>query len=126
MEIDDNYSVSIYDTDDLIMTASLSVTKQMSLAYVFILAINNVSGWNCLLAIDPPIGRSSDKNRESIAEALLKISKEKQFIMLFTPDDFTVPVQEPYTDKAHIRFLLYARSCAVMFVISIRNWLESM
>jgi len=105
MEIDDNYSVSVYDTDGLIMTASLSATEQMALAYAFILAIHNASGRNCPLVIDSPIGRSSDKNRESIAEALLKISEEKQIIMLFTPDDFTVPVQELYANKAHIRNL---------------------
>jgi len=105
MEIDDNYTVSVYDTDGLIMTASLSATEQMALAYAFILAIHNASGRNCPLVIDSPIGRSSDKNRESIAEALLKISEEKQIIMLFTPDDFTVPVQELYANKAHIRTL---------------------
>ena len=105
MEIDDNYSVSVYDPDGLIMTASLSATEQMALAYAFILAIHNASGRNCPLVIDSPIGRSSDKNRESIAEALLKISEEKQIIMLFTPDDFTLPVQELYADKAYIKTL---------------------
>lgn len=105
MEIDDDYSVSIYDPDGLVMTASLSATEQMALAYAFILAIHNASGRNCPLVIDSPIGRSSDKNRECIAEALLEISEEKQIIMLFTPDDYTLPVQEMYADKAYIRKL---------------------
>ena len=105
MEIDDDYSVSVYDPNGLVMTASLSATEQMALAYAFILAIHNASGRNCPLVIDSPIGRSSDRNRECIAEALLKISKEKQIIMLFTPDDYTVPVRELYADKAYIRSL---------------------
>ncbi len=105
MEIDDDYSVSICDPDGLVMTASLSATEQMALAYAFILAIHNASGRNCPLVIDSPIGRSSDKNRECIAEALLEISEEKQIIMLFTPDDYTLPVQEMYADKAYIKKL---------------------
>lgn len=102
MEIDDNYSISVYDPNGLVMTASLSATEQMALAYAFILAIHNASGRNCPLVIDSPIGRSSDKNRECIADTLLEISRKKQIIMLFTPDDYTVPVRELYADKAYI------------------------
>ncbi len=105
MKIDDSYSVTVYDPDGLPMTYSLGATEQMALAYAFILAIHKASGRNCPLVIDSPIGRSSDKNREDIAEALLEISMEKQIIMLFTPDDYTVPVQELYTGKAHIKEL---------------------
>ena len=105
MKIDDSYSVTVYDPDGLPMTYSLGATEQMALAYAFILAIHKASGRNCPLVIDSPIGRSSDKNREDIAEALLEISMEKQIIMLFTPDDYTVPVQELYTGKAYIKEL---------------------
>lgn len=38
MEIDEDYSVSVYDPDGLIMTASLSATEQMTLAYAFIVS----------------------------------------------------------------------------------------
>lgn len=105
MEIDDNYSVTVFNPDGLPMTYSLGATEQMALAYAFILAIHKASGRNCPLVIDSPIGRSSDKNREDIAEALLEISKEKQIIMLFTPDDYTIPVQKMYTGKAYIKEL---------------------
>ena len=105
MEIDDNYSVTVFNPDGLAMTYSLGATEQMALAYAFILAIHKASGRNCPLVIDSPIGRSSDKNREDIAEALLEISKEKQIIMLFTPDDYTLPVQEMYGSRAYIKKL---------------------
>ena len=103
MEIDENYAVSIYEQTGLEMTGSLSATEQMALAYAFILAIHQASGRNCPLVIDSPIGRSSDQNREDIAKALLEISKNKQIIMLFTPDDYTTPVKRMYEACADVR-----------------------
>ena len=102
LEIDDNYALALSDADGLPMIGSISATELMALAYAFILAIHKASGRNCPLVIDSPIGRSSDQNREYIANELLKVSKEKQIVMLFTPDDFTEPVQKLYSEKAKI------------------------
>ena len=105
MVIDEEYVISIFDQDGLEMTTTLSATEQMALAYAFILAIHDASGQNCPLVIDSPIGRSSDINREDIAKSLLKISETKQIIMLFTPDDFTEPVQKLFENCSQIKKL---------------------
>ena len=103
--IDDKYKINVYDKQGQKMTGSLSATEQMALAYAFTLAIHEASGINCPLIIDSPLGRVSDDNRKKMAQALLDVSKNKQIIMLFTPDEYSEKVQEIYTETAHIRTL---------------------
>lgn len=105
MVIDEWYFISLYNQEGLEMTASLSATEQMALAYSFILAVHKASGQNAPLVIDSPIGRSSDMNRENIAHSLMKISENKQIVMLFTPDDFTPAIQQMFEGNATIERL---------------------
>ena len=77
----------------------------MALAYAYTLAIHKASGKNCPLVIDSPLGRVSDDNRENMAKVLKDISKDKQIIMLFTPDEYSSAVQRIYKDIAIVREL---------------------
>lgn len=103
--IDDDYNVTVYDQAGRVMTESMSATEKMALAYAFTLAVHMVSGRNCPLVIDSPLGRVSDENRENMARALLKIAKEKQIIMLFTPDEYSPAVADMYEKEATTRRL---------------------
>ena len=105
VEIGDNYSVKLYDKNGSVMTGSSSATETMALAYAFILAIHEASGKNCPLVIDSPLGRVSDENRKKMAEVLLEISREKQIIMLFTPDEYSSSVKKIYDNVATIKEL---------------------
>lgn len=98
--IDDDYNVTVYDQAGRTMTESMSATEKMALAYAFTLAVHRVSGRNCPLVIDSPLGRVSDDNRENMARALLKVAKDKQIIMLFTPDEYSPAVAEMYNKEA--------------------------
>ena len=82
------------------MIGSLSATEYMALAYSFTLAIHEASGKNCPLVVDSPLGRVSDENREKMANELLKVSKDKQIIMLFTPDEYSEEVKNVYEGNA--------------------------
>lgn len=106
IKIGDSYGIAVYSTDGIEMTGSLSATEQMALAYAFTLAIHRASGKNCPLVIDSPLGRVSDDNRENMAKALQKVSKEKQIIMLFTPDEYSPAVEEMYKNTASVRKLM--------------------
>lgn len=105
INISDEYDISVFNTDGVEMTGSLSATEQMALAYAFTLAIHRASGKNCPLVIDSPLGRVSDANRENMALALRHVSKEKQIIMLFTPDEYSESVRQLYTGFAEVRVL---------------------
>jgi DNA sulfur modification protein DndD len=104
--INDSYDISVYNKEGTEMTGSLSATEQMALAYAFTLAIHNASGKNCPLVIDSPLGRVSDKNRENMAEALRDVSKTKQIIMLFTPDEYSDEVRTIYDGVATVKELV--------------------
>lgn len=102
--INDSYEIAVYNMTKNEMTGSLSATEYMALAYSFTLAIHDASGKNCPLVVDSPLGRVSDKNRSNMATELLKVSKQKQIIMLFTPDEYSDEVKAIYdTNAASIR-----------------------
>ncbi len=105
IDIDDKYSVTLYDIYGHAMNANASATEIMALAYAFTLSVHQVSGQNSPLVIDSPLGRVSDENREKMAEALLKAAKDKQIIMLFTPDEYSEPVRKLYENHATVRKL---------------------
>lgn len=100
IEIDDSYAMSVYNVDGNEMTGGLSATEYMALAYSFTLAIHEASGKNCPLVVDSPLGRVSDDNRTNMAAELLKVSYEKQIIMLFTPDEFSKEVADVFENNA--------------------------
>ena len=86
VSIDENYHVTVYNIEGHPMTANLSDTEKMALAYAYTLAIHRASGKNCPLVIDSPLGRVSDNNRKNMATVFLDLSLKKQLIMCFTPD----------------------------------------
>ena len=100
--INDNYEVSVINKNGKQMTGSLSGAESMALAYSFTLAIHKASGRNCPLVVDSPLGRVSDDNRKNMARELLKVSLNKQIIMLFTPDEFSDDVSAVYSNNANI------------------------
>lgn len=105
ISISEQYDIAVYNKDHTEMTGSLSATEQMALAYAFTLAIHKASGKNCPLVIDSPLGRVSDDNRENMARALRDVSRNKQIIMLFTPDEYSESVKQIYDGVAEVRTL---------------------
>lgn len=101
--INDNYEVSVLNKNGKEMTGSLSGAESMALAYAFTLAIHKASGRNCPLVVDSPLGRVSDENRINMANELLKVSKDKQIIMLFTPDEYSNDVSDVYDNIVEIK-----------------------
>lgn len=105
ISIDDNYKVVLYNTHNQPMTEDASGAEVMALAYAFTLSVHQVSGKNCPLVIDSPLGRVSDEARERMAEVLLSTAKEKQIIMLFTPDEYSEQVKRLYEHHATVNQL---------------------
>ena len=100
IDINDKYELMVYNLHNNLMTGALGATEYMALAYSFTLAIHDASGKNCPLVVDSPLGRVSDENRTNMARELLKVSKQKQIIMLFTPDEYSAEVRALYDNVA--------------------------
>ena len=60
-----------------------------------VLADNN----NSLLFIDTPIGRVGVQNRTNFMNTLLKVAKEKQVILTFTPTEYDTNVKTILADN---------------------------
>lgn len=105
ISIDEGYNVVLYDIHNQAMNNDASGAEAMALAYAFTLSVHQVSGKNSPLVIDSPLGRVSDIAREKMATALLQAAKEKQIIMLFTPDEYSEVVQHIYEHHATVRQL---------------------
>ena len=96
--IDDNYNLQLYHSSGLQGLGSASAAERALLALAYTLGIHSVSGYNSPLIIDTPLSRVSDEHRKNFSESLIKISENKQIILLFTPDEFSTNIQGLFED----------------------------
>lgn len=94
ISFDDSFRLHVFHAvtgEPCLGTASASEKQLLALA--FTLALHKVSGHDAPLFIDTPVGRVSDANRANFGETLVPISKYKQLMLTFTPDEFSVDIQ---------------------------------
>lgn len=80
----------------------LSIRFEIALA--FTIALHRVSGHDCLLFIDTPVGRVSDINREKFAQSLVEVSKQKQLILAFTPSEYSEEIRRYFDEDVMSSF----------------------
>lgn len=93
LKIDDQYNLSLIHRLGYDFLGSVSAAERELLALSFTLALHKVSGFDAPIIIDTPVSRVSDINRENFTEVLVDVSKNKQVILLFTPDEYSENVQ---------------------------------
>ena len=94
--IDEEYNVDLIHKRGYSAIGSTSAAERALLALSFTTAIHSVSGFESPLVIDSPVGRVSDENRRRFSETLAEISRSKQIIMLFTPDEYSKDVSDVF------------------------------
>lgn len=77
-----------------------SAAERCLLALSFTLALHEVSGFNSLLFIDTPVARVSDINRVNFANVLCEVSKGKEIIMTFSPDEYSPEIKKIFDPAA--------------------------
>lgn len=105
IELSDNYSLKLFHkhTGDSCL-GSCSAAERELLALAFTIALHQVSGHEGLLFIDTPVGRVSDENRENFARSLVKVSKNKQLILAFTPSEFSDEISKYFNPTIYSSF----------------------
>ena len=98
ISIDDKYNLKLYHSSGRQGLGSASAAERALLALAYTLGIHSVSGYNSPLIIDTPLSRVSDEHRKNFSESLIKISENKQIILLFTPDEFSNNIQGFFKD----------------------------
>ena len=96
IKIDENYNVDLIHKRGYSAIGSTSAAERALLALSFTNAIHKVSKFESPLVIDSPVGRVSDDNRRRFSETLAEVSKNKQIIMLFTPDEYSKDVSDVF------------------------------
>ncbi len=78
--------------------------------------MHEVSGFDSPLFIDTPIARASGENRENFARTLVEVSRRKQLILAFTPDEYSESISNEFDSAAatFIRLRLDASESHVM------------
>lgn len=96
VELDETYQLDLIHKDGYSCVGSCSAAERSLLALAFTLALHEVSGFSALLFIDTPVARVTSQNRANFASVLSEVSKRKQLIMTFTPDEYSESVKKVF------------------------------
>lgn len=103
VNIDDKFKVSLKDfMGDPIFPDDLSGGQRRSLALAFIIALNNIGGFDLPLFIDAPFSTLDDEHIEMFVNNLPKFTKSKQLVFLFIEDHYNKGIDsilKPYINK---------------------------
>lgn len=103
IELNKNFNLSLYDLAGFSCAGTCSAAERSLLALSFTLAMHQVSGFESPLYIDTPIARASGQNRANFAETLAEVSKDKQIILTFTPDEYSEAIASVFDPIAASR-----------------------
>ena len=100
VELGESYQLALYDKTGYSCAATCSAAERALLALSFTLAMHEVSGFQSPLFIDTPIARASGENRANFADTLAEVSRNKQLILTFTPDEYSEAIATVFTPIA--------------------------
>lgn len=98
--LNDKYQLDLIHRDGYPCVGSCSAAERSLLALSFTLALHEVSGFQSLLFIDTPVSRVTGQNRTNFATVLQHVSKSKQLIMAFTPDEYSENIRTIFRPAA--------------------------
>lgn len=106
IELTEEFSVNLIHKLGYTALGSTSGAEMQLLALSFTLALHKISGFDGPLFIDTPVAKVSDINRVNMGNTMLEVSRSKQVVLLFTPDEFTDNIQEVLLPETDSKFLL--------------------
>ncbi len=98
--LNNEFQLDLIHKDGYSCVGTCSAAERCLLALSFTLALHEVSGFNSLLFIDTPVARVSDINRINFAKVLCEVSKNKQIIMTFSPDEYSAEIRKIFNPVA--------------------------
>jgi DNA sulfur modification protein DndD len=92
--ISKDYNISVVDKYGLERVGNMSAGEEQILAFSFMAALKEISGFDAPIVIDTPLGRIAQDQKEIIAESLPNFLEGKQVTMLMTDSEFTPQVRK--------------------------------
>lgn len=102
--IDKSYNLGVIHELDYECLDELSAAQRELLALSFTLALHRISGYEAPILIDTPVARISDDNRTNFANTFLDVTKNKQIILLFTPNEYSKEIRDLFEDKVSNKY----------------------
>ena len=97
------FQLDLIHKDGYSCVGTCGAAERCLLALSFTLALHEVSGFNSLLFIDTPVARASGDNRVNFANVLCEVSKNKQIIMTFSPDEYSPEIKRIFDPAARTK-----------------------
>ena len=94
VEISKDYKISVKDKYDNERVGNMSAGEEQILAFSFMAALKEISGFDAPIVIDTPLGRIAQDQKEIIAESLPNFLEGKQVTMLMTDSEFTPQIKK--------------------------------
>jgi DNA sulfur modification protein DndD len=104
--IDEEYNLNLIHSIGYECLGTVGAAERQLLALSFTLALHRVSGFGASILVDTPVGRVSDRHRESFAKILADVATNKQVILLFTPDEYSANISNLLDSKCNDKYLL--------------------
>ena len=100
IKLNEDFQLDLIHKGGYSCVGTCSAAERCLLALSFTLALHEVSGFNSLLFIDTPVARVSDINRVNFADVLCEVSKNKQIILTFSPDEYSPEIKKIFDPVA--------------------------
>jgi len=101
--IEDDYRIRVLNDLGYDCLGSLSSGERELLALSFTLALHDVSGFDSSILIDNPVIWLDPEHKHNFSNALVKVSKNKQVILLFHTDEYTPAISAILDSEAATR-----------------------
>lgn len=102
--IDKSYNLGVIHELGYECLDELSAAQRELLALSFTLALHRISGYEAPILIDTPVARISDDNRTNFANTFLDVTKNKQIILLFTPNEYSKEIRDLFEDQVSNKY----------------------
>jgi DNA sulfur modification protein DndD len=103
VKISKDYNINVIHTMGYECLGSISGGERELLTLAFTMGLHEVSGFDAPIVVDRPLAMVSGNPRENIVNVLTEISKKKQTILLFTPNDYSPEIAKILDSKATSR-----------------------
>lgn len=98
--IDHNYVLHLIHKQGYECVGSLSQSERQLLALSMVLSLHTVSGYDSPILVDSPVGRVDEEQRGNFADVLLRVSSDKQIILLCLPVEYSKELRVVFESSA--------------------------
>ena len=99
VKIDEEYNINLIHISGHDCLGHASAAEKELLALSFTLALHNITGFDSPIIIDTPVARVDSEHKGNFAKIFMKVSENKQIILLLTPTEYSDEIKNIFKDN---------------------------